>query len=95
MDKKYQKHLFSFSIQILLVDEATANLDQEAERLILDAIRCSFGGSTVVYVAHRLVGVLECARVLTMAGGHVQELIAPDDALADQNTHLYHLMYGS
>ncbi|XP_026732381.1 ABC transporter C family member 13 [Trichoplusia ni] len=81
--------------KILLVDEATANLDQEAERLILDAIRCSFGGSTVVYVAHRLVGVLECARVLTMAGGHVQELIAPDDALADQNTHLYHLMYGS
>ncbi|KAJ8730790.1 hypothetical protein PYW08_002203 [Mythimna loreyi] len=81
--------------KILLVDEATANLDAEAERMILDAIRCSFGGSTVVFVAHRLGGVLECARVLVLGAGRVLELLAPDDALADHNSHLYTLVYGS
>nr|XP_049696505.1 uncharacterized protein LOC110371605 [Helicoverpa armigera] len=81
--------------KILLVDEATANLDQEAERLILDAIRCSFGGSTVLFVAHRLGGVLECARVLALGGGRVLELRAPDDALADPDSHLYSLVYGA
>ncbi|XP_035433428.2 uncharacterized protein LOC118264894 isoform X1 [Spodoptera frugiperda] len=81
--------------KILLVDEATANLDNEAERQILDAIRCSFGGSSVVLVAHRLAGVLQCARVLVLAAGRAADLRAPDDALADHSSHLYQLVYGS
>ncbi|CAG9785699.1 unnamed protein product [Diatraea saccharalis] len=81
--------------KILLVDEATANLDQETERLILNTIRSSFGGSTVVYVAHRTAGVLECSRVLVMGGGRALELRSPDDALADATSHLYALLYGS
>ncbi|RVE41407.1 hypothetical protein evm_013944 [Chilo suppressalis] len=81
--------------KILLVDEATANLDQETERIILNTIRCSFGGSTVLYVAHRTAGVLECGRVLVMGGGRALELRAPDDALADPESQLYALVYGS
>ncbi|XP_023950865.1 ATP-binding cassette sub-family C member 10 [Bicyclus anynana] len=79
--------------KILLVDEATANLDQESERVILDTIRCSFGGSTVVFVAHRLAGVLECSRVLVLGAGRLLELRAPDDALADPTSHLYQLLH--
>ncbi|CAK1601027.1 unnamed protein product [Parnassius mnemosyne] len=78
--------------KILLVDEATANLDQDAERLILDTIRCSFSGSTVVFIAHRLTGVLECDRVLVMGGGRALELREPEDALADPTSHLYKLL---
>ncbi|XP_034827291.1 ATP-binding cassette sub-family C member 10 [Maniola hyperantus] len=79
--------------KILLVDEATANLDQESERVILDTIRCSFGGSTVVFVAHRLAGVLECSRVLVLGGGRLLELRPPEDALADPTSHLYRLLH--
>ncbi|CAH2245853.1 jg8527 [Pararge aegeria aegeria] len=79
--------------KILLVDEATANLDQESERVILDTIRCSFGGSTVVFVAHRLTGVLECSRVLVLGGGRLLELRPPEDALADPTSHLYKLLH--
>ncbi|XP_045447338.1 ATP-binding cassette sub-family C member 10 [Melitaea cinxia] len=79
--------------KVLLVDEATANLDAESERVILDTIRCSFGGSTVVFVAHRLTGVLECARVLVLGGGRQLELRAPNDALADPASHLYRLLH--
>ncbi|XP_049867954.1 uncharacterized protein LOC126368123 [Pectinophora gossypiella] len=79
--------------KVLLVDEATANLDQETERMILDTIRSSFGGSTVVFVAHRVAGVLECARVLVLGSGRLLELRAPDDALADPTSHLYRLVH--
>nr|ASS36022.1 ABCC10 [Samia ricini] len=81
--------------KILLVDEATANLDHETERKILDTIRGSFGGSTVVYVAHRMAGVLECSRVLVLAAGKLLELRSPDDALADHDSYLYALVFGS
>ncbi|KAM3964152.1 LOW QUALITY PROTEIN: ATP-binding cassette sub-family C member 10 [Aphomia sociella] len=81
--------------KILLVDEATANLDQETERLILETIRCAFGGSTVVFVAHRLAGVLASARALALRGGRVLELRAPGDALSDPSSYLYSLYYGT
>ncbi|KAL4715350.1 hypothetical protein ACJJTC_015121 [Scirpophaga incertulas] len=81
--------------KVLLVDEATANLDQEMEQVILDTIRCSFGGSTVMYVAHRTAGLMECTRVLVMSNGRVCEYRTPDDALSDPTSHLYALVYGS
>ncbi|CAG4948573.1 unnamed protein product [Colias eurytheme] len=79
--------------KILLVDEATANLDQETERVILDTIRCSFVGSTVLFVAHRLTGVLESSRVLVLSAGQVVELRDPDDALSDPTSYLYKLVH--
>lgn len=79
-------------MQVLLVDEATANLDEEAERVILQTLRCSFAGSTVVYVAHRAAGVLQCDRALVMAAGRALELREPNDALADPTSHLYRLL---
>ncbi|XP_062527496.1 ATP-binding cassette sub-family C member 10 isoform X2 [Bombyx mori] len=81
--------------KVLLVDEATANLDQDTERLILDTIRCSFSGATVLFVAHRLAGVLECSRVLVLGGGKVLELRTPDDALSDQTSYFYNMLYAS
>lgn len=81
--------------QILLVDEATANVDHETERQIVDTIRWSFGGSTVLFLAHRAAGVLECARVAVLAGGRVVELRAPIEALADYDSHFYKLVCGN
>ncbi|XP_059046342.1 uncharacterized protein LOC131841950 [Achroia grisella] len=80
--------------KILLVDEATANLDQETERLILETVRCAFGGCTVVSVAHRLAGVLGSARVLVLCRGRLLDLRAPHDALADSTSYLHQLHYG-
>ncbi|XP_053612286.1 ATP-binding cassette sub-family C member 10 [Plodia interpunctella] len=81
--------------KILLVDEATANLDQETERLILDTLRSSFGGSTVVFVAHRLAGVLESSRVLALSQGKVIDLRSPHDALEDPTSYLYGLIHNT
>ncbi|XP_061703905.1 ATP-binding cassette sub-family C member 10 [Cydia pomonella] len=79
--------------KIVLIDEATANLDQETERLILDTIRSAFGGSTVLLIAHRVVGVLECSRVLVMADGRLLEFDSPTELLADPTSQLYALVH--
>lgn len=79
--------------QILLVDEATANLDADTERTILNTMRTAFGASTVLFVAHRLAGAVECARVAVLGAGRLLELRAPHDALADPESHLYKLVH--
>ncbi|CAM9399555.1 unnamed protein product, partial [Ectocarpus sp. 12 AP-2014] len=49
--------------QILVMDEATANIDQHTDSLIQDVVRTSFKGKTVIMVAHRLNTVIDCDQV--------------------------------
>ena len=49
--------------QVLVMDEATANIDQHTDSLIQDVVRTSFKGKTVIMVAHRLNTVIDCDQV--------------------------------
>ena len=49
--------------QVLVMDEATANIDQHTDFLIQDVVRTSFKGKTVIMVAHRLNTVIDCDQV--------------------------------
>ena len=46
--------------KIILMDEATANIDVQTERLISNAINVKFKGSTIIMIAHRLNTILGC-----------------------------------
>lgn len=55
--------------KIVLVDEATANIDVKTESVIYKAMNEAFKNSTVITVAHRLNTVINSDKILVLEGG--------------------------
>ncbi|XP_076244312.1 putative multidrug resistance-associated protein lethal(2)03659 isoform X2 [Calliopsis andreniformis] len=70
---------------ILVLDEATANVDPRTDELIQKTIRTKFAKCTVLTIAHRLNTVMDSDRILVMDAGTAVELDAPF-ILLEQNT---------
>ncbi|MEC7957213.1 MAG: ABC transporter ATP-binding protein [Pseudomonadota bacterium] len=68
--------------EILVLDEATANIDTETELLIQEALQRLTAGRTSIIIAHRLQTIQEADRVLVLDHGQVVELGRHDELLA-------------
>jgi ABC-type multidrug transport system fused ATPase/permease subunit len=58
---------------ILIMDEATANIDPELEHLIHEAVHEVFRGRTCLLIAHRLSTLKNCDRILVFRQGNLAE----------------------
>ncbi len=58
---------------LLILDEATANLDPEIEDLVQEAMARLIVGRTALIIAHRLSTVYRADRILVMSEGRIQE----------------------
>jgi ATP-binding cassette subfamily B protein len=58
---------------IILLDEATASLDSESERLVQDAIARLCRGRTTIVVAHRLHTITQADRIIVVENGTIVE----------------------
>lgn len=66
---------------ILVLDEATSNLDHRTEDLIQGIIRAEWKGMTVIAVVHRLNTVVDFDRIAVLENGRLIEFDAPGKLL--------------
>jgi ABC-type multidrug transport system fused ATPase/permease subunit len=77
--------------EILVLDEATSNLDAESEALIQDALRRIFRERTTLVIAHRLSTILDADTIAVLDGGRKIEEGSHEELLARQGR--YHDLY--
>lgn len=63
----------AFDPDILILDEATASIDTEAEHLIQDALATLLQNRTSIVIAHRLSTIQNADRILVMHHGQIRE----------------------
>ncbi len=97
-----QKQLLAFAralIQnpdiLLVLDEATANVDTESELQIQDALAKVMHGRTSIIIAHRLSTIKNCNRIIVMRKGKIVEEGSHEELLEKGGYYntLYRLQY--
>ena len=94
-----QRQLLSFARalvidpKILILDEATANIDSFTELEIQRALRALFAGRTCLVIAHRLATVRDADEIIVLQAGRIVEQ-GPHEKLVTQGG-LYATLYAS
>uniref|UniRef100_A0A8C5LMW9 ATP-binding cassette sub-family C member 5 n=1 Tax=Leptobrachium leishanense TaxID=445787 RepID=A0A8C5LMW9_9ANUR len=78
--------------KILLLDEATAAIDNETDALIQKTIEDAFSDCTVLIIAHRLNTVFHCDKILVMDHGVILEYDKPSVLLSNEKSVFHSMM---
>ena len=72
--------------KIVVMDEATANVDNQTDKLIQKMIRKSFVESTLLVIAHRLRTIIDSDLIVVMDAGECAEWGSPRELLRNKNS---------
>ena len=78
--------------KIILLDEATANIDVVTEQTIQKLIAEEFAGATVLTIAHRLNTIIKSDKVLILDKGQQVEYDSPQNLMANPESHFSKLL---
>ena len=81
---------------ILILDEPTAALDTESERLVIEGLERLMKGRTVITIAHRLSTIRDADNIIVLANGVVAEQGRHEELLQKNGIYadLYHVQFG-
>jgi len=78
--------------RVVVLDEATANIDIVTEKKIQTIINEEFASSTVITIAHRLNTIMHSDKVLVLSHGEIVEYDAPQTLMSDPNSKFSELL---
>lgn len=76
---------------ILVLDEATAAVDVETDKVLQETIRTEFKDRTILTIAHRLNTIMDSDRIVVLEQGQVAEFDTPENLLKRKNSLFYAL----
>lgn len=76
---------------ILVLDEATAAVDVETDKLLQETIRTEFKDRTILTIAHRLNTIMDSDRIIVLEQGEVAEFDSPENLLKQKDSLFYAL----
>lgn len=68
--------------RILILDEATANIDTETEILVQEGIKTLMKGRTSIVIAHRLSTIRDCDKIFVLSKGKIVEAGTHEELLS-------------
>ncbi len=77
---------------ILILDEATAAVDVETDKVLQETIRKEFKNRTILTVAHRLNTIMDSDRIIVLDKGEVKEFDSPENLLKNKEGLFYSLV---
>ncbi|XP_027358527.1 ABC transporter C family member 10-like [Abrus precatorius] len=72
--------------RILVLDEATASIDNATDLILQKTIRTEFANCTVITVAHRIPTVMDCTMVLAISDGKLAEYDEPMNLMKNEKS---------
>ena len=78
--------------RIVVLDEATSNIDLVTEEKIQSLIETQFSESTVITIAHRLNTIIKSDKVLVLSMGEVQEYDSPANLMQNPDSEFAKLL---
>jgi len=79
--------------KLLILDEATSNVDTRTEKLIQEGLKKLMAGKTSFSIAHRLATIRQSAKIMVLNGGEIVEYAPHDDLMAAKG--FYYALYMS
>ncbi|GAB4322852.1 MAG: ABC transporter ATP-binding protein [Candidatus Sumerlaeia bacterium] len=80
---------------MLVLDEATSNIDTETERLIQEGLQNLLANRTALIIAHRLSTIRQCDKIVVVHKGQIREMGTHDELLRMRGLYfnLYQLQF--